>query len=104
MKLFIKRGNQKIYIRSSAKTRTELIRQVGGKKFSVNGVRYNVSQVFAEKEGSNTIVAGLVGGSLGLLGGPVGFITGATLGGIIGNSSEKKEEIDVKHFNQSKCL
>ncbi len=102
MKLFIKRGNQKIYIRSSAKTRTELIRQVGGRNFTVNGVRYNINQVFAEKEGSNTIVAGLVGGTLGLLGGPVGFITGATLGGLIGNSSEKKEETDVKHFNQSK--
>ncbi|MBB3123303.1 outer membrane lipoprotein SlyB [Mesoflavibacter sabulilitoris] len=102
MKLYVKKGKQKIYLRHSAQNRSELARKIGGYYFTINGFNYNVNQVFAEKESSNTVAGGVIGGAIGLFGGPIGFLTGALVGGLIGNSSESKEEKEVNYFNRSR--
>lgn len=104
MKLYVKKGNKKIYLRYTANSRAQLAYKIGSPNFNVNGISYNVNRVYAEKESSETIIGGVVGGVIGLLGGPVGFITGAAIGGLIGNSSERKEEEQVKYFNRSRYL
>lgn len=102
MKLYVKNGNQKIYLRYTAPSRNELAQRIGGYYFTLNGLNYNVNQVFAEKESSNTVAGGVIGGAIGLFGGPLGFLTGALVGGLIGNSSESKEEQEVNYFNRSR--
>lgn len=101
MKLYVKNGNIKIYLRYSAPTRVHLAHKIGGSYFTVNGINYNVNQVFAEKESSDTVTGGVIGGAIGIFGGPLGFLAGAIVGGIIGNSSESKEEREVNYFNSS---
>uniref|UniRef100_UPI004049D815 hypothetical protein n=1 Tax=Flavobacterium sp. TaxID=239 RepID=UPI004049D815 len=101
MKLYVKNGSEKIYLRHSALNRKQLVNRIGGYYFTIDGIHYNVNQVFAEKESSNTVAGGIIGGSIGLFAGPIGFLAGVFVGGLIGNSSETKEEEEVNQFNRS---
>lgn len=103
MKLFVRdSNNKKIYIRKVARTRYELAMKIGGKTFTLRGRRYSVNEVHAEAENSDTAAGAIIGGLLGMLGGPIGVLTGGTLGGLIGNSSESGENNAVRTFNRSR--
>lgn len=68
-----------------------------------NLANYSVSQVYAEKTTlGNTLPVAVMGGLIGLVGGPAGVIAGGTLGGIIGKTVDDKELREVQFFNKSK--
>lgn len=95
----------RIYLASNANSRFQLA-QVWGRVFSIQcpncGANYNysVNQVYAEKATERrTIPIAILGGLIGLFGGPTGVLAGSTVGGILGNSIDEKEEILIKKFN-----
>ncbi len=105
MKLYVRskaNRNKKIYLRAKARSRTGLAKRLGKSSFKIRGYIYSVNEVFAEKEGSDTATGALIGGILGILGGPIGFIVGTTTGGLVGNSSENQEDEAVRYFNKSR--
>ena len=103
MKLFVIDNNEtKIYLRKIANTRFELANKIGGTKFTLRGRRYSVNDVKAEAESSDTAAGAILGGLIGLIGGPIGVLTGTTIGGLIGNSSESEENKQVRTFNRSR--
>lgn len=104
MKLFInsKSTEQKIYLNLSANVRNDLRIRFGGDYFTIgDGFIYTVHEVFAEGESNNTAGGAVIGGLLGVLGGPLGLLVGAGLGGMIGNSSDQDENKRVNTFNNS---
>ena len=105
MRLYIKnREGQKIYLRIKARTRSELRRQLGRDSFTIRGVKYQISDVYAERSSNSTLTGAVIGGMIGVLGGPVGVAIGATAGGFLGNNDDDKENGIVRRFNQSKNL
>ena len=103
MKLYVikKGGGKKIFLRGVAPTKKALARNVGGTNFKVDGVRYYVSQVVAEKGSDNTSVGMFVGGVIGALGGGGGVAAGALIGAWLGKEQDKKEDAEVMEFNRS---
>ncbi|MDE1327020.1 hypothetical protein L9W97_17985, partial [Vibrio aestuarianus] len=102
LRLFVKTSDgKKVYIKTLARSRAELIRKLGGKKFSINGKQYLVSAVKAEPSSDNTAVSMLVGGAIGLLGGVPGVIAGGAVGGLLGSDKDKKDKLLVQSFNRS---
>ena len=101
MKLYVVRHNRKVYLKSKARTKKELLRKIGKPYFYVRNNRFYIKDVKAEKETSDTLAGVFIGGVLGLVGGPIGVITGGTLGGLIGNTNETQESKKVATFNES---
>lgn len=105
MRLFVKSPNgQKIYLKIKARTRSELRQRIGKDVFSIRGVKYKISDVFAESGSNSTITGAVLGGVIGLLGGPIGVLSGATAGGLLGYNDEERENELVDRFNKSKNL
>lgn len=104
MKLYItdKQTGEKKYLGVSASSRGELFQILGSTSFILEGKVYDVNDVFAEIEDSNTTAGVVIGGLIGILGGPIGMITGATIGGIIGNSNDTTEKERISTFNSSR--
>lgn len=104
MKLYVVSPyNQKIYLNLAASSREELYRHLGSKRFQLMGNIYNVNQVYAETSDDNTSTGVVVGGLIGILGGPVGIVIGSALGGLIGNQSDDTENERVVIFNNSRA-
>ncbi len=102
MRLFVEtKDGRKVYLKTFAKSRSELISKLGGEKFSVNDKEFFVSAVKAEPSSENTIVSMLVGGAVGLLGGVPGVIAGGAVGGLLGNDKDKKDKLLAQSFNRS---
>lgn len=102
MKLFvINSNNQKVYLNIAASTRNELRNLIGGAYFNLGGENYSVHKVYAEAISNNTGTGAVVGGAIGALGGPIGILAGAVLGGLIGNGSDNDENVKVQKFNSS---
>lgn len=97
----------KIYLSIVANTRRDLIKQLGGRSFTLQCPvckqrdTYDVNDVFAE-EGDTAIPAGaILGGILGgLIGGPAGLIIGGLLGAGAGGSGDAAEREKVNRFNR----
>jgi hypothetical protein len=103
MKLYVKDANgNKIYIRHIARSRPILAGKLGARTFSVNGRRYTVNDVVAENDGTKTTAGAVIGGLFGLLFGPVGVISGGTIGGLIGSTNDVNDENQAKEFNNSR--
>jgi len=103
MKLYVRSVNgAKIYLREIAPNRKMLAKRIGGKRFVVNGKSYTVEEVLAEPDNSGTGTGMVVGGLIGLLGGPLTAIAGGTIGGLIGNTNDGKEKEIVNRFNTSR--
>lgn len=103
MRLYVfDRKNNKVYLNLVVSTRQNLARQIGSRYFYLGNTRYSVNDVFAEIENDNTAPGALIGGALGLLGGPIGVAVGLALGGILGNSTNDDETLKVKRFNTSR--
>ncbi|TAJ05070.1 hypothetical protein DMA11_23625 [Marinilabiliaceae bacterium JC017] len=103
MKLYVqnKRG-KRIYINKVASTKLELKYELGRNEFSINGERYYIRDVRAQKDTNDTYIGIIVGGILGLIVGPLGIIVGGATGGIIGSGSDARKLKHVKKFNRSK--
>jgi hypothetical protein len=104
MKLFVcNRQNQKIYIDIIAPTRRQLASIIGSQHFFIDRDYYTVNQVFAESENNDAVGGAVLGGLVGLLGGPVGLFFGGLAGGLIGKSRENDDETKVDKFNRSQA-
>lgn len=103
MKLYVmtKNGSEKIFLRTVAPTKTALARNIGANMFDVNGTRYYVNQVVAEKGSDNTSVGMFVGGVIGALAGGMGVAAGGIIGALVGKEQDKKEDAEVIEFNRS---
>ena len=103
MKLYVlnKSGGNKIFLRTVAPTKPALARSIGAKMFDLNGTRFYVNQVIAEKSSDNTSVGMFVGGVIGALGGGVGVAAGGIIGALLGKEQDKKEDAEVMEFNRS---
>ncbi|WP_348692735.1 hypothetical protein [Duganella fentianensis] len=104
MKLYVinKEGNEKVFLRTIAPTKKDLARNLGTKVFNVNGKRYYVDQVVAEKGSDNTSVGMFLGGVIGALGGGMGVAAGGLIGALLGKEQDKKEDAEVNEFNRSR--
>lgn len=103
MKIYIedKETKEKIYLNVKANTRSELAKQLGSKRFKAKNKMYYVNQVRAERGSDNTSAGMILGGVLGLFGGPVGMAVGGALGTILGKEQDQKELKEVEEFNRS---
>lgn len=101
MRLFVNHKGKKVYLNSQASSRVQFSKELGSQWFSIDSVLYTVNQVQAEATPGSTVVGAAFGGIVGLIAGPIGVISGATLGGIIGNKSDESERIKVQNFNRS---
>lgn len=105
MRLFVRNKRnrkEKIFLKIKAETRLELRSKLGSDTFSINGIRYKISDVEAESGSDSAITGAVLGGVIGLLGGPVGVAIGATAGGILGNQSDSQDNQKVERFNKTK--
>jgi hypothetical protein len=102
MRLYVLRGNRRVYLRTTARSRKELYQKLGKKYFYIAKKRYTIQDVKAEAEKSDTATGLIIGGIIGLIGGPIGVVTGGALGGIIGSSNERTDAKKVKAFNASR--
>jgi len=102
MKLYVKNGEGKVYLREVAPSRQLLARKIGGSRFLVNGRRYSVNEVVAESGRTGASTGLVIGGLLGILVSPVAAIAAGTIGGLIGNSNDSQEEEIVNNFNSSR--
>ena len=102
MKLFItNKQKDRTYINLTAKSRTELMQKLGNEFFTVSGEVYTVWDVQAEPETGSTGAGTVIGGLVGLLGGPIGLLIGGTFGAAIGKNQDFTEKEKVEFFNQS---
>ena len=102
MKLYVldNRGN-KVYLSIKASTRSELARIIGSRCFTIRGQYYCVEDVMAEPDSGNLLAGSIIGGTLGLIGGPVTALLGGLAGGYLGNQKDEEERIKVMRFNNS---
>ncbi len=102
MKLFVTNPQGlKEYISISAYSRKDLANKIGGEWFTLSGNQYHVHHVVAEGDSNNLATGAVIGGLIGLLGGPIGLLIGGGLGTVIGGEEDKGESQKVNFFNQS---
>lgn len=104
MRLYVKNRmnpNQKIYLKMEASTRWELRNKLRGLSFTLNGIRYRVSEVLAESGTNSTATGAVLGGVIGLVGGPWGVAAGITAGGLLGKQEDSRDDYKVRKFNNS---
>ena len=91
----------KIYIRTSAKTKTELKYNLCGDNIEVRSCQYNIDEdVFAEYTSRTWIVGMIAGAVIGMIGAIYGSLAGAGLGWVLGYSEDMKNQHAVKVFNE----
>jgi len=108
MRLFVqcKSCNSRIYLNITAPTREGLADKIGGHEFEIRCpyckkyTPYTVNDVFAEKTLPATPAGAIIGGLVGLVGGPLGMFIGGTLGTLWGANADEKERKIVNGFNR----
>lgn len=98
--------NEKIYINIIGETRQELVSKVGHnfkvKCDACNNINYySVYDITAEKGISRTPTGAILGGIIGIIGGPLGIILGSGIGTLLGGASDINEKGRIDNFNQS---
>ena len=106
MKLFVRNNRgEKIYLNMTAHSKSELMLLLRGSHFNFGSDElFTVNQVIAESENEsnmNTAIGAVLGGIVGILGGPGGMVIGASLGGILGNTKDLAEKRSIETFNNS---
>ncbi|MEA2033506.1 MAG: hypothetical protein U9N41_07995 [Euryarchaeota archaeon] len=108
MRLFVEchHCHRRIYLGITAEGRNELIQRLGSSDFEVEcphcnySDTYSVNEVFAVE--SNVLPAGaIIGGLIGLLGGPIGLIIGSSAGALLGASADAEDQRKARLFNES---
>jgi hypothetical protein len=101
----LNRNGKKITLSIRAETRSELVKQLGGRFFNFgDNETFDVNQVCAEKETEshlNAVVGGVLGGLVGVLAGPAGVVIGLGIGGALGNSKDEIEKNKIDNFNRN---
>lgn len=62
---------------------------------------YSIRRVEAVKDSNNTGTGAVVGGLIGLLGGPLGVLIGGGLGAALGGANDTEETRKINNFNNS---
>lgn len=102
MKLFVVNSrNQKIYLNQVAPTRTALANNIGNEFFNIRGEVYSAWDVYAEPSTASTASGTVIGGLIGLVGGPLGLLAGGAIGAIVGNNQDTTDQERVNRFNRS---
>ncbi len=97
--------HRRIYLNVFASTRTELANKIGY-SFQVqcplcgNYSVYTVDNVFAEMGQSSVPGGAILGGLIGLVGGPLGALIGGAIGSTLGANADEDEKRRVLRFNQ----
>ncbi len=106
MKLFVLNTatGQREFLNVVVASRQELANYIGSPWFNLNGNQYHVHQVIAIPEKNNSTAGAVIGGLIGLLGGPYGALAGGVIGGALGLEGDKSEDQKVNYFNQSSVL
>ena len=91
----------KVFLDIEASTRWELKNRLRSFHFTLNGVSYNVNEVMAESGTNSTSTGAVLGGVIGLFGGPWGVAIGAAAGGLLGNQEDSRDNEKVRRFNKS---
>lgn len=109
MRLFIRGCNncqRPIYLNVVEPTRGQLANRIGY-YFQVEcphcrgDVQHSVNDVFAEPDPPATPAGAIVGGVIGLIGGPIGMLIGGGLGTLWGANVDEEERRRVDRFNGS---
>ena len=110
MRLYVKckkDSSKKIYLSVYAETPKELIQKIGGYRFDIECPycgeihTYSINEVRAEKGPLSAVPAGaIIGGIIGLLGGPLGLLLGGGIGAWMGANADAAEEERVNRFNK----
>jgi len=103
MRLFVDKYNHKVWIAASASTRCELAQKLSDKiSIKIDDVwhTFNIDEVCAEPAGRLDIAFMMIGGLVGLVGGPFGALLGALGGYLWGFNEDAKEKRKVKTFNE----
>jgi len=110
MRLFIrecKHCRNRIYLNVTASTRKHLAERIGGSEFEIQCSHcaqytyYTINDVFAEQSVSATPAGAIIGGLVGLIGGPLGMLIGGVFGTLWGANADEKERRIVNRFNRS---
>jgi hypothetical protein len=110
MRLFVGRCNhcqERIYLPIAAPSRDQLAHQIGDYSFKIecprchNHSSYEVKEVSADPSPSSTPAGAILGGLVGLIGGPAGMLVGASLGTLWGAGEDEEEKKKVIRFNRS---
>ncbi|VUT27698.1 MAG: hypothetical protein SYNGOMJ08_00248 [Candidatus Syntrophoarchaeum sp. GoM_oil] len=107
MRLYVRCGHcgHRIYLNIVVGTRGELETHIGSRYFTIScshcGINktYSVHDVFAEVGQSSLPAGAILGGLIGLVGGPIGTLLGGTVGSILGASADEEEKKRVRRFN-----
>ena len=106
MRLYVlnkRNPREKIYLKIEASTRWELKNKLRNSYFTLNKVSYNVNEVFAESGTNSTATGAVLGGMIGLIGGPWGVAAGVTAGSLLGKQEDSRDDIKVRKFNNLKA-
>ena len=110
MRLFIRGCNHcrnRIYLSIITQTRDQLANRIGY-SFQIlcphcrNYSYYDVNEVFAEPGPPATPAGAILGGLVGLIGGPLGMLIGGGLGALWGASADDEEGRRVNTFNRGR--
>jgi len=101
MRLVVYNQNQEISLNIKAYSRGHLFEQLGSMTFFIDNFQYSINDVVALPDKTNLTGGAILGGLIGLIGGPAWILGGTFLGGIIGNNEDQKEEYRVEFFNSS---
>jgi hypothetical protein len=94
--------NNKIYIASDAKIRSQLPPSFSLRCPICDEVNlYTSHDVYAERSDINSAGTAMIGGILGVVAGAIGVIAGTIFGGLLGENWKVLESAAVSRFNQS---
>jgi uncharacterized membrane protein YdfJ with MMPL/SSD domain len=102
MKLYVtnQATGEKTYLKQSAASRQDLVKQLGSERFQIDQQIYSVNDVRAEINES-TAGAMAAGGVIGVVGGVPGVIIGGLIGALLGKSTDDEDKIKSDKFNGS---
>ena len=109
MRLYVEQCNncnRRIYLNITALDRSQLANRIGY-SFEIqcphcrNYSYHTVDEVLAEPGPSATPAGAILGGLIGLIGGPLGMLIGGGLGTLWGANADEEERRKVNRFNRS---
>lgn len=94
-------AGHKLYLTLRADTRTDLAPFLEVQCPKHGRIVVPRASVFAEESSAQIESGAVIGGLVGLVGGPLGVLVGGTLGALFGANSVNTEQDRVRRFNES---